>query len=135
LVRVMNFLLLAQESIDPDKTIGWLERLLKGGVPLICLAIAVVMAVAAFLIYKKKLELELIYRNDLANRAKKAEDDSERRLDEAKREAKERAVEIDKLMCERLASEKESDATLAHAVHVIEANAKLMERLERKLES
>ncbi len=131
----MNFLLLAQESIDPDKTIGWLERLLKGGVPLICLAIAVVMAVAAFLIYKKKLELELIYRNDLANRAKKAEDDSERRLDEAKREAKERAVEIDKLMCERLASEKESDATLAHAVHVIEANAKLMERLERKLES
>lgn len=131
----MNFLLLAQESIDPDKTIGWLERLLKGGVPLICLAIAVVMAVAAFLIYKKKLELELIYRNDLANRAKKAEDDSERRLDEAKREAKERAVEIDKLMRERLASEKESDATLAHAVHVIEANAKLMERLERKLES
>ena len=128
-------MLLAQESIDPDKTIGWLERLLKGGVPLICLAIAVVMAVAAFLIYKKKLELELIYRNDLANRAKKAEDDSERRLDEAKREAKERAVEIDKLMCERLASEKESDATLAHAVHVIEANAKLMERLERKLES
>jgi len=131
----MNFLLLAQESIDPDKTIGWLERLLKGGVPLICLAIAVVMAVAAFLIYKKKLELELIHRNDLANRAKKAEDDSERRLDEAKREAKERAVEIDKLMRERLASEKESDATLAHAVHVIEANAKLMERLERKLES
>ena len=130
----MNFSLhLAQATPDPDQTIGWLERILAGGVPLICLAIAVVMAVAAVLQYKKNHKLELDYRNDLADRAKQEKADADKRLDEAKREAKERAAEIDKLMRERLSSEKESDATLAHAVHVIEANAKIMERFERKL--
>ena len=127
-------LLLAQAAPTPDETIGWLERILKGGVPLICLAIAVLACAAAIVQYKKNHKLEVVYREDLAERAKQANTDAEKRLDEAKREAKERAVEVDKLMRERLAAEKESDATLAHAVHMIEASAKVMERLEPKLE-
>jgi hypothetical protein len=119
---------------DPDQTIGWLERLLQGGVPLICLAIAVVGFAAAVLQYKKNVQLELDYRNDLANRATQEKVDAGKRLLEVKNEARDRAQEVDKLMRERLASEKESDATLAHAVRIIEANSKLMERLERKLE-
>ena len=131
----MDFILhLAQSAPNPEETIGTLERVLKGGVPLICLVIAVLACIAAVLQYKKNHKLEVDYRNDLANRAKQEKLDAEKRLEEAKREAKERAVEVDKLMRERLAAEKESDATLAHAVHIIEANAKLMERLERKLE-
>jgi len=130
----MNMLLLAQ-SADPDKAIGWLQTILDGGVPLICLAVAAVALYVAYLQHKKNVELELDYRNDLAERAKQEKERSDQRLEEAKREAKERAVEVDKLMRERLAAEKESDATLAHAVHIIEANAKVMERLERKLES
>ena len=128
-------LLLAQSEVDPDKTVGTLERILEGGVPLICLVIAVVACVAAVLQYKKNHALEVAYRNDLADRAKQATDDAEKRLGEVKREAKERAAEVDKLMRERMAVEKESDATLAQAVRVIEHCAKLMERLERKLES
>jgi hypothetical protein len=127
-------LLLAQAT-DPGKAIGWLENLLEGGVPLICLAIAVIGIVAAVLQYKKNHKLELDYRNDLAERAKQEKLDAEKRLTDSKLEAKERAQEVDKLMRERMAAEKESDATLAHAVQIIEANAKLMERLERKLES
>jgi len=130
----MNWLLLAQ-SAEPEKVIGWLERILAGGVPLICLAAAAVFGVAAFLMYKKNMALEVAYRTDLANRANQEKIDANQRLTDAKQDAKDRAVEVDKLMRERLAAEKESDATLAHAVHVIEANARLMGRLERKLES
>lgn len=131
----MNWLLLAQSLPDPDKTIGWLEQLIAGGVPLICLAVAVVAAVAAIHQYRKNADLETKYREDLENRAKLAVSDAEKRLNEAKADAKERATEVDKLMRERLAAEKESDATLAQAVRVVEANTKLMERLERKLGS
>lgn len=132
----MNWmLLLAQGDVDPDKAVGTLERILQGGVPLICLCVAVACAIAAVLQYKKNHRLELDYRNDLAERAKQEKLDAEKRLADAKQEAKERAQEVDKLMRERLSAEKESDATLAHAVHIIEANAKLMERLERKLEA
>jgi hypothetical protein len=131
----MNWLLLAQSLPDPDKTIGWLEQLIAGGVPLICLAVAVVAAVAATHQYRKNADLETKYRGDLENRAKLAVSDAEKRLNEAKADAKERATEVDKLMRERLAAEKESDATLAQAVRVVEANTKLMERLERKLGS
>jgi len=130
----MDWLLLAQAA-EPEKAIGWLERILQGGVPLICLAAAAVFGVAAFLMYKKNMTLELAYRDDLADRARQEKIDAQKRLDDAKQDAKDRAVEVDKLMRERYAAEKESDATLAHAVHIIEANAKLMERLERKLES
>lgn len=132
----MNWLLLAQSAeVNPDKTIGWLERLINGGVPLICLAIAVIFGGIAFWLYKKNVKLELDYRTDLLNRAKQEKVDADKRLAEAKDEAKERAAEYDKLMRERLAAEKDSDATLAHAVRVIEHCAKLMERIERKLES
>jgi hypothetical protein len=130
----MNWMLLAQAA-DPDKAIGWLQTILDGGVPLICLAAAAVFGFVAWKQHDKNVKLELAYRNDLAERAKQEKADAEKRLAEAKQEAKDRAAEIDKLMRERLASEKESDATLAHAVHIIEASAKVMERLERKLES
>ena len=130
----MNWLLLAQ-SAEPDKAIGWLQTILSGGVPLICLAAAAVFGVAAFAMHKKNVELEVAYRTDLAARATGERVDAEKRLLTARQDAKDRAVEVDKLMRERLAAEKDSDATLAHAVHVIEANARLMERLGRKLES
>lgn len=130
----MNWLLLAQ-STDPEKHIGSLERVIAGGVPLICLVVAVAAVVAAVLQYKKNAELEAKYREDLENRAKVTVADAEKRLSDTKHEAKERAVEVDKLMRERMAAEKESDATLAHAVRIIEANTKLMERFERKLGS
>lgn len=130
----MNALLLAQEA-SPDQAIGWLQTVLDGGVPLICLVAAAVFGYVAWSQHKKNVDLELAYRKDLENRAKQEKERADLRLEEAKREAKERAAEVDKLMRERLAAEKESDATLAHAVHVIEANAKIMERLERKLES
>jgi hypothetical protein len=131
----MSWLLLAQDGADPEQTVGLLERIIGGGVPLICLAIAVVAIVAAVVQYRKNADLEANYRKDLENRAEQEKSDSAKRLAEAKQEAKDRAAEYDKLMRERLAAEKESDATLAHAVRVIEHCAKLMERLERKLES
>jgi hypothetical protein len=131
----MNWTLLLAQAAETEKAIGWFERIIQGGVPLICLCLAGVFGVAAVLVYKKKMELEITYRNDLAERAKQEKEDANKRLADAKQDAKDRAVEVDKLMRERLASEKESDATLGHAVHVIEANTRLMERLERKLES
>ena len=130
----MNWLLLAQGKVDPDKTVGTLQTILDGGVPLICLVAALVFGAAAFLMYKKNMALEVAYRDDLATRAKQEKLDADKRLVDAKQDAKDRAQEIDKLMRERMKAEKESDATLAHAVHIIEANAKVMERLERKLE-
>ena len=122
-------------AVKTERAIGWLQTILDGGVPLICLAVAAVALYVAYLQHKKNVELELAYRNDLIQRAKQEKDDADKRLGEAKDDAKERAAEIDKLMRERLSAEKESDATLAHAVHIVEANAKLMERLERKLGS
>ena len=112
-----------------------LERVLEGGVPLICLVIAALFGIAAVLQYKKNVALEIAYRDDLAERAKQEKIDADKRLTDAKLDAKDRAIEVDKLMRERMSAEKESDATLAHAVHIIEANAKVMERLERKLEN
>jgi len=130
----MNWLLLAQD-VQPDQAIGWLQTILDGGVPLICLAAAGIFGYAAYVQSKKNMQLELDYRNDLAERAKQEKLDADKRLADAKIDAKDRAIEVDKLMRERMSAEKESDATLAHAVHIIEANAKLMERLERKMES
>jgi len=131
----MNWLLLAQDAADPGKTIGWLQTIINGGVPLICLSIAAVSGYFTWTQHKKNVELELTYRNDLAARAKQEKAEADQRLTDAKQDAKDRAAEVDKLMRERMAAEKESDATLAHAVHIIEANAKVMDRLERKLES
>ena len=129
----MTLLLLAEA--DPEKTIGTIERVLAGGVPLICLVIAVAAVIGAVLMFKKNMTTELTYRNDLLERAKQEKLDADKRLTDAKSEAKDRAIEVDKLMRERMKAEKESDATLAHAVHIIEANTKVMGRLERKLES
>lgn len=132
----MNWLLLAQEqAVDPGKTIGWLQTVIDGGVPLICLVAAAVFGWVAWKQHDKNVKLELAYRSDLTKRAEQEKERADKRLEEAKRDAKERAAEVDKLMRERLASEKDSDATLAHAVHVIEAAAKVMERIERKLEN
>ena len=132
----MNWLLLAQEQpVNVEKTIGTLEQILKGGVPLICLVIAVAAVIGAVLMFKKNMTTELTYRKDLLTRAKEEKLDAEKRLTDAKQDAKDRAAEVDKLMRERMAAEKESDATLAHAVQIIEANTKIMDRIERKLES
>jgi hypothetical protein len=132
----MNWLLLAQEqAANPEKAIGWLQTIINGGVPLICLAAAAVFGYVAWSQHKKNMQLEIDYRNDLAERAKQEKVDADQRLADAKQDAKDRAAEVDKLMRERMAAEKESDATLAHAVHIIEANTKVMDRLERKSES
>ena len=131
----MDWILLAQDSVDPEKTIGWLQTIINGGVPLICLAIAAVAFYVAWSQHAKNVALEIAYRDDLAKRAKQEKVDAEKRLADAKQDAKDRAAEIDKLMRERMAAEKESDATLAHAVHIIEASTSMMDRLGRKLES
>lgn len=130
----MNWLLLAQ-TVDPEKAIGWADTLAQAGVAVICLVIAGLALWALWVEKKKNTSLELAYRKDLADRAEQAKADAEKRLLEAKKEARERAEVVDKLMRERMAVEKESDATLAHAVHMIEAATKVMERLERKLEA
>ncbi len=65
----MNLLMLLAQAPEPEKAIGWFERIIQGGVPLICLCLAGVFGVAAFLIHKKKMDLEIAYREDLANRA------------------------------------------------------------------
>lgn len=131
---MQSLVILAQTAIDPDKTVSALERVLAGGVPLITLVVAVVSVAGLIWQYRKNADLETKYRSDLEDRAKQEKLDSEKRLSDAKLEAKERAQEVDKLMRERLTAEKESDVTLANAVKVIEHCAKLMERLERKLE-
>jgi len=130
---LMLMLAQGQALPDPEKTIGWGERVIAGGVPLICLMVAVIAVIAAVFQYKKNADLEASYRADLDARAKKAEADSDKRLAEAKVEAKERAQEIDKLQRERLASEKESDTTLAAAVRMVERCTDVLVRVERKL--
>jgi len=127
-------LLLADGQTDPNKAIGWLERLIQGGVPLICLAIALIAGIAWVYQFRKNSALELEYREDLAERAEEAHKETERRLTAQREESEKHASKSEALMRERLQAEKESDATLAHAVRVIEANTKALERLERKLE-
>lgn len=47
-------LLLAQDPVDTaEKTVPILERIIEGGVPLICLAVAVVFAIAAAYQYRR----------------------------------------------------------------------------------
>lgn len=53
-------LLLAQDGATvetAEKTVGILERILQGGVPLICLAVAVIFGVVAFWIYRQNVKL------------------------------------------------------------------------------
>ena len=129
------FLLLAQATPETaEKGVGLLERLIAGGVPLICLAVAAIAVIAAVWQYRKNATLEESFRTELDARAKKAETDGDKRLADAKNEARERAVEVDKLQRERFAGEKESDATLAQAVRVIEQNTRMLEDVKRGLE-
>lgn len=127
-------LFLAQTATDPDKAIGWLERLIQGGVPLICLGVATIAVIGVVLQYRKNAELEAAYRKDLDDRAKAEKLDAEKRLAKQAAEAEKHAAKAEALMRERLQAEKESDATLAQAVRVIEANTKMLERIERRLD-
>jgi hypothetical protein len=133
--------LLAQESLNPAEAVGWAERLSKGGVPVISLFFAIGAIIGSIFIFKQLLlkaeefkELEKGYRKTIEDKAALDKADYERRLDAAKTEAKERAAEIDRLMRERMQAEKESDATLAQAIRVLDANTKVMERVERFLD-
>lgn len=139
----MNWLLLAQDSplVTPDKGIEWAEKMTRGGVAVICLCVAIAAVVGAVFLFKKLLaerdlraKLEEDYRKDLENRSKVALADAERRVAEAKAEAKERAAEVDRLMRERMAVEKESDATLAKAILALEGNTRTLQGVERLLE-
>lgn len=134
-------LILAQSVPTPDEAIGWAERMNKGGVPVIALCVAIAAVLAVVFLFKKLLEkeekntlLEATYRKDLEDRHKQALADAEKRVGEAKQEAKDRAAEVDKLMRERMAAEKESDATFAQAIRVLDANTKVLERVERFLD-
>lgn len=133
--------LLAQSAPTPDEAVGLAERMSRGGVPVISLTVAIFAVVGVLLLFRKLLEkeeknaaLETTYRKDLEERHKQAITDAEKRVADAKQEAKDRAAEIDKLMRERMAAEKESDATLAQAIRVLDANTKVLERVERHLD-
>jgi len=133
-------MLLAQSAPAPDEAIGWAERMSKGGVPVISLCVAIAAVVALMFMFRKLLEksgefqdLEKGYRKTIEDKAAVDKVDYEKRLVDAKVEARERAVEVDKLQRERFASEKESDATLAQAIRVLDANTKVLERVERQL--
>lgn len=129
----MLWILAQTPPMDADHAVGLLERLTRGGVPLICLAVALLAVIGLVLQYRANAALEQKYREDLENRAKESAKDAPTRLADAKQDAKDRAAEVDKLMRERMAAEKESDATLAQAVRVIEANTKMLERVEKNL--
>jgi regulator of protease activity HflC (stomatin/prohibitin superfamily) len=94
---------------------------------------ALVFALAAAFQYKKNADLEASYRADLDARAKKAEADAEKRMADAKAEADKIRDREMTLMKDRLSAEKESDATLAAAVRMIDKCGTVMERVERKL--
>ena len=134
-------LLLAQGVPTPDEAAGLSERLTKGGVSVIALFFAIGAVVGMILLFRKLLEkseefkeLEKGYRKTIEDKATVDKTDYEKRLTEAKVEAKERAVEIDKLMRERMVADRESDATLAKAILALEGNTKQLEKNERLLE-
>lgn len=125
----------------PEAAIGWAERMSKGGVPVICLCVAIASVVLMLLVLRSRLakeaeltDLERTYRKDLEARAKDEKADAERRLAEAKTEAKERAVELDKIRREQMAGDRENAEGLAHAVQMIEACGKTLERVDRRLD-
>jgi len=129
----MSFILAQTPPVDPEQAVGLLERLTKGGVPLICLAVALAAVIGIVLQYRKNAALEQKYREDLEDRANQSAENAEKRLAEAKQDAKDRAAEVDKLMRENMALQKESDTTLAQAVRIIETNTKILERVEKRL--
>lgn len=128
------FHLLAQTAVEADKGLGLLKTVLAGGVPLICLVIAVAAVGAAIYQYRSNAKLEESYRSDLDARAKKAEADADKRLTEAKAEAKLHAGEIEKLNDKLRNEAKDQDVTIAAATRMLERCAEVMGRVERKLD-
>jgi hypothetical protein len=137
------FALLAQTNgPGADEAIGWAERMNKGGVPVISLVVAIVAVAGLVLMFKKLLskgdsftELERGYRASIEEKAKQDRIDAENRLKDAKLDSDKRADREMAMMKERLAAEKESDATLAQAVHVIERVISVMDKVEHKLDA
>lgn len=125
----------------PDQALDWAEKAKHLGFSGICLLAAVIALFVAYWQFnlrlnseKEKAELERSYRSDLDARAKQEKLDAEKRLAEAKSDAERHAKKHEDLLRERMAAEKESDATLAHTVRVIEAITKVMDRVDRKLD-
>jgi len=136
-------LILLAQSLPPaaEEATGLAERLTKGGVPVIALTAAIIATMGAVYLFQKLLaksaefqELERGYRKTIEDKAAADRADYEKRLVDAKGEAKDRAVEVDKLQRERFAAEKESDATLAQAIRVLDANTKTLDRVERLID-
>lgn len=139
---IIAFLLAEGNGPGPDDAIGWAEKMTRGGVPVIALVVAIAAVVGLIIVFNKLLaksdefkELEKGYRNSIEEKAKQDRIDAENRLKEAKLEADKRADREMSLMKERLVAEKESDATLAQAVHVIERVIVAVEKVERKLDN
>lgn len=138
---LIAFILAEISSPGPDDAISWAEKLTKGGVPVICLVVAIAAVVGLILVFRMLLtksdefkELEKNYRKTIEDKAREDRADAENRLKEAKLEASQRADREMALMKERLVAEKEGDATLAQAVHVIERNIESVESVEKKLD-
>jgi hypothetical protein len=137
----MTLLLAQAPPITPDEGVGLAERMTKGGVPVIALCVAIAATIGVVYLFQKLLakseefkELERHYRKTIEDKATVDKVDYEKRLVDAKGEAKERASEIDKLMRERMASDRESDATLAKAVLALEGNTKQLDQVGKLLE-
>jgi len=138
----MFWIMLAQEGAPkPDEAIGWAERMSKGGVPVICLTVAIAAVVGLVIVFKMLLnksdkftDLEKTYRENIENDRKQDKIDYENRLKAAEAAADKREQEKMAMMKERLQAEKESDATLAQAIHVIEADTKLADKVDKKLD-
>jgi len=136
------FALLAQTpGPSPDEAIGWAEKMSKGGVAVICLVVAIAAVVALIFMFKKLLdksdefkELEKGYRKTIEDKADKDAVAAEKRLSDAKVEADKSKDREMTLMKDRLQAEKESDATLAQAIRVIENNTRFAEKVDRKLD-
>ena len=135
------FLLAQSAPITPDEGVGLAERMTKGGVSVIALSFAIAATVGVIYLFQKLLgksaefqDLERGYRKTIEDKAAVDKVDYEKRLVDSKGEAKERASEIDKLMRERMAADRESDATLAKAVLALEGNTKMLDKVEKQLE-
>lgn len=137
----MIFALLAQTpGPGPDDAIGWAEKASKGGVAFLSILVAIGCIAAVIFMFKKLLdqkdsftELEKNYRGSIQDQAKQDKTDAENRLKAAEASAEKREGDKLALMKERLQAEKESDATLAQAIHVIENNTRFAEKVDGKL--
>ena len=136
-------LLLAQTGTpSPDEAIGWAERMNKGGVPVIALVVAIAAVVGLIFMFRKLLDkadqftdLEKGYRASIEEKARQDRIDAENRLKDADAKAEKRSERELAMMKERLVAEKEGDATLAQAVHVIERVIQTMDKVDHKMDA